>query len=103
MTNDVSEKTCPIEVNDSEVCHVVTANIDSSVVAVKDEMMEVHLGVADQSKGFEWPHVEPLMTMQGLINGKKTRKPILIDSGAASNFVSAEFVDKNRLVTRTLK
>lgn len=102
-TNDLSGKTCSVEVNDSETCRVVTADIDSPSDSVKSDMRDVYLGVADQSKGFEWPHVQPLLTMHGLINGKKTRRPILIDSGAASNFVTADFVEKNRLSTRTLK
>lgn len=102
-TNHVSDETCSIEVNDQKICRVVAANIDSLTTDGKQHMNEVHLGMADQARGFEWPHVEPLMTMHGLINNMKTRKPILIDSGASSNFVSADFVQKNRLSTRTLK
>lgn len=103
-TNHLSnQKTRSIEVNDLAVCRVVTADIDCSTREVQENVNELHLGMADQSRGFEWPHVEPLMTMQGLINGMQTKKPILIDSGAASNFVSIDFVERNRLSTRTLK
>lgn len=102
--NHVSDqKTRSIEVNDSAICRVVTADIDCLTREIQQNVTEVHLGMADQSRGFEWPHVEPLMTMHGLINGMKTKKPILIDSGASSNFVSADFVHKNRLSTRGLK
>lgn len=103
-TNRVSDqKTCSIEVNDSAIRRVVTADVDFSMRGVQENVNEVHLGMADQSRGFEWPQVEPLMTMHGLINGMKTKRPILIDSGAASNFVSMDFVEKNRMSTRTLK
>jgi ribosomal protein L31E len=67
------------------------------------QAQEVQLGMADQARGFAWPHVEPLLTVGGSIKEKNCMKPILVDGGASANFVSAAFVAKNRLTARKLK
>lgn len=64
---------------------------------------EASLGLAQECKGFEWPHVVPLLTLNGSIEGKLCKRLLLIDSGSSMNFVSGDFVKKHCLQVRELK
>ena len=46
--------------------------------------------------------IEELITLTGSIDGIETARPMLVDSGATSNFVDAEFVTSNRIQTTAL-
>lgn len=65
--------------------------------------LEGSLGLAKHCRGFEWPHVVPLLTLTGTVEGKSCKKLFLLDSGASMNFISGEFVVQNSLRARELK
>jgi hypothetical protein len=69
----------------------------------KHHIPEASLGLAEHRKGFDWPQVVPLLALQGSVERKPCKKLLLIDSGASTNFVSGDFVARNRLQTRQLK
>ena len=56
---------------------------------------DIRLGLVQPRKGFLWPEVVPLITLKGSLSGVLCN--ITVDGGATTNFVSSDFVIRNKL------
>ena len=99
-----SNETVSIDYKIEKASETFCSNTDNN-----NQTLELHptlegsLGLAKHCRGFEWPHVVPLMTLTGTVDGKLCKKLFLLDSGASMNFISGEFVAQHSLRTRELK